>query len=56
MTISELICRLQVVKCEHGDLDVYVPDEFRGLAYAEHVTIHKAKTAIGYKLEYVLIK
>lgn len=22
MTISELICRLQAVKCEHGDLEV----------------------------------
>lgn len=25
MTISELICRLQAVKCEHGDLIVAVP-------------------------------
>lgn len=23
MTISELICRLQAIKCEHGDLEVY---------------------------------
>lgn len=23
MTISELICRLQSIKCEHGDLPVY---------------------------------
>lgn len=22
MTISELICRLQAIKCEHGDLEV----------------------------------
>lgn len=25
MTISELICRLQAIKCEHGDLIVAVP-------------------------------
>lgn len=24
MTISELICRLQAIKCEHGDLIVHV--------------------------------
>lgn len=24
MTISELICRLQEVKCEHGDLEVRI--------------------------------
>lgn len=26
MTISELICRLQAVKCEHGDLEVFYED------------------------------
>ena len=56
MTISELICRLQAIKCEHGDLRVSVPDEFGGLADAEHVTVHKTKTDIGYKSEYVLVK
>lgn len=25
MTISELICRLQAIKCEHGDLIIAVP-------------------------------
>lgn len=25
MTISEVICRLQQIKCEHGDLIVAVP-------------------------------
>lgn len=24
MTISELICRLQAIKCEHGDLIVHI--------------------------------
>lgn len=26
MTISELICRLQAIKCEHGDLKVNFDD------------------------------
>lgn len=26
MTISELICRLQAIKCEHGDLEVLFYD------------------------------
>lgn len=26
MTISELICRLQSIKCEHGDLLVHIPN------------------------------
>lgn len=27
MTISEMICRLQAAKCEHGDLEVAIPAE-----------------------------
>lgn len=30
MTISELICRLQAIKCEHGDLLVAVPYNSNG--------------------------
>lgn len=39
MTISEIICRLQAVKCEHGDLRVLVADINGDLDLAQKVEI-----------------
>lgn len=56
MTISELICRLQAIKCEHGDLEVAVVDEFGDFVDAKSVFTAKSKTVLGDMPPYVVIK
>ena len=41
MTISELICRLHAVKCEHGDLKVAVLDGHDEVDLAGNVVIEE---------------
>lgn len=47
MTISELICRLQAIKCEHGDLRVAVDRIEGGLDDAREIIIGKDEEAFG---------
>lgn len=56
MTISELICQLQQLKCEHGDLCVTVVDEFGDFVDAKSVVFTKSKTVLGDTPAYVVIK
>ena len=41
MTISELICRLQAIKCEHGDLEILLNDTagWNGVSNVEMQTL-----------------
>ena len=47
MTISELICRLQAVKCEHGDLKVVVLDGQDEVDLAGNVVIEEPGKCVG---------
>lgn len=56
MTISELICRLQEVKCEHGDLLVTFPDERGVWVGVSSVDVFGGETMLGNMGEFAVIK
>lgn len=56
MTISELICRLQAIKCEHGDLPVAFPDECGVWVGVSSVDVSGGETVLGNMSELAVIK
>lgn len=56
MTISELICRLQAIKCEHGDLYIAIRDDLGDMMDAKDVTTVGNVRYLDHMDEYAVIE
>lgn len=56
MTISELICRLQAIKCEHGDLFIAVRDDLGDMIDANDVTTVSGVSYLDHMDGYAVIE